>query len=252
MYQGVLCDLSGVLFVGDRALPGAVEDLFSLRAAGIPVRFVTNVTRQSREGLLGRLSDLGLEIDADDLFTPAQAARGYVRERGLSPYILVHPMLQPELADLVSPRPDAVLLGDAGHAFSYESLNTAFRVLIEERGAPLLAMGTNRYFRAADGLSLDIGPFVHALEYAAEAEAVVLGKPARAFFLQAVDSMGLAPEEVVMIGDDWKVDVEGAMAAGLGGILVRTGKYRPGDEERIGIPGAQACDDLGAAVDLIL
>ncbi|MDQ2694961.1 MAG: TIGR01458 family HAD-type hydrolase [Pseudomonadota bacterium] len=251
MIRGVLFDLGGVLYVGDRPLPGAREALISLRAAGIPMRFITNTTRLPRNGVVARLAAMNLKIPAQYLFTPAQAARSYLAAHQLTPHLLVHPRLHGEFADLIKDGPaNAVLMGDAGHAFTYETLNTAFRLLLD--GAPLLAMGKNRYFKERDGLSLDIGPFVVALEYAADVDAVILGKPAPDFFLAAVASLGLPPEEVVMIGDDAAADVGGALAAGLQGILVRTGKYRPGDEAEVLARGARVFANVDEAVDYIL
>ena len=96
------------------------------------------------------------------------------------------------------------------------------------------AFAKNRNFLDHDGeLSLDAGPFVAALEYASGREATVFGKPAAMFFKLAVESLRCAPEEVAMIGDDVEADVGGAMAAGLMGVLVRTGKYRPGQEAHL-------------------
>jgi len=86
-----------------------------------------------------------------------------------------------------------------------------------------------RYWMAPEGISLDVAPFVVALEHAAGREALVLGKPARGFFLAAVDRLGLEPKEVLMIGDDIKTDVAGAQEAGLKGALAKTGKFRPAD-----------------------
>ncbi|HTZ88603.1 MAG TPA: HAD-IA family hydrolase, partial [Solirubrobacteraceae bacterium] len=63
-----------------------------------------------------------------------------------------------------------------------------------------------------------------ALEYATRREAVVVGKPSEDFFAAALADMEL--EQAVMIGDDVEADVGGAMAAGLPGVLVRTGKFR--------------------------
>jgi phospholysine phosphohistidine inorganic pyrophosphate phosphatase len=82
---------------------------------------------------------------------------------------------------------------------------------------------------ASDGLRLDAGPFVRALEYATGKQALVLGKPAPAFFRLAMDDLGLSPRRMAMVGDDIEVDVGGAQRAGMRGILVRTGKFQPGD-----------------------
>lgn len=250
MIRAVLCDLSGVLYQGETAFEGALDALLSFQAAGIPVKYITNTTRNPRRVLMNRLLGMGFRLGEKDLFTPATAALSHLRAHGLSPHLLVHPRLEPEFADLPSGEPNAVLVGDAGEGFSYGSLNAAFRLVME--GAPLLALGVNRYFREDGGLSLDAGPFVRALEYAASVQALVLGKPSADFFRTAIADFGVPPEQVVMIGDDYESDVEGAMAAGLKGILVRTGKYRDGDEDRISRPGAAVCDDIGSAVDLIL
>ncbi len=250
MIRAVLFDLSGVLYIGDEAVPGAVDALARLASAKIPVAFVTNVSQKPRALLLEQLQRLGLPITSEALLTAPDAARTYLRAHRLSPYLIVHAAIEHEFSDFAGSRPDAVLLGDAGDGFTHARLNQAFRLMMD--GAPLLAMGNNRYFRDVDGLSLDIGPYVAALEYAADRRAVLLGKPAAAFFNAALERLGCSPDEAVMIGDDAEADVEGALRAGLHAILVRTGKYRAGDEHRIRIPGAVVCADVGAAVSDIL
>jgi HAD superfamily hydrolase (TIGR01458 family) len=125
---------------------------------------------------------------------------------------------------------DAVVVGDLGPAWSFDALNRAFRCVTD--GATLVACQRNRYWRDASGLVLDAGPFVAALEFAAGREAVLVGKPSPLFFGAALDGLGLRPGEAVMVGDDAEADAGGAIAAGLAGWLVRTGKYRPGDESR--------------------
>ena len=95
----------------------------------------------------------------------------------------------------------------------------------------LVALGMSRYAQEKDGLVLDVAPFIKALEHASGCEAVVMGKPAIEFFDAAIRKLGASPAQTVMIGDDIVVDVGGAQAAGLAGVLVRTGKFRPRDLE---------------------
>jgi HAD superfamily hydrolase (TIGR01458 family) len=97
--------------------------------------------------------------------------------------------------------------------------------------ATLVTLGMTRYWLAADGISLDVAPFVAALEHATGRKAIVFGKPDARFFLAACETLGLAAGEVLMIGDDIDADVGGAQAAGLKGALVKTGKFRPADLE---------------------
>lgn len=243
--EAVLLDLSGVLYVGERPLPGAREALARLRAEGLPLRFLTNTSRSTRAAVAARLARMGLAVPEAEIFTAPRAALARIRARGLRPMLLVHPGLVPEFEGVATEPPDAVFLGDAGEAFTYAALNRAFRLLME--GAPLLAVGRNRYFREPDGLSLDAGPFVAALEHAAGVEAEIVGKPAPAFFRAACADLGVPPARCLMIGDDVEADVAGAVSAGLQGLLVRTGKYRPGDEARLP-PGALVADDLAQAV----
>ncbi len=249
--RGVLLDLGGVLYVGDEPISGAVEAVERLRAAGLPLRLLTNTTRRTRKQVHEKLRRLGFEVEENEIVTAPVAVRNRLLAEGLRPMLLIHPELEPEFADMDQRDPNIVVLGDAGEGFTYAALNQAFRLLME--GAPLVATGANRYFREADGLSLDLGPFVAALEYAAGTEAEVLGKPAAAAFLRCVEELGCAPRECVMIGDDVASDVLGALDAGLRGILVQTGKYRDGDEKALtDHPGAHSVPDVSAAVDAIL
>jgi HAD superfamily hydrolase (TIGR01458 family) len=248
--RGVLVDLAGVVYQGELLLPGVTAALARLKEHIPRIRYLTNTTRSTRRSLVERLRRLGLSIEEKEVFSAPQAARRLLQERGLRPLLLVHPDLLPEFADFSTHEPNAVVLGDAGAAISYDGLNRAFRLLME--GGPLISMGRNRYFRESSGLSLDAGPFAAALEYAAGIRAEVVGKPDPEFFHLALSDLACPASEAVMIGDDVHDDVCGAIAAGLRGILVRTGKYRPGDEKHLAAPSGTVADNIASAVDAIL
>jgi len=252
MIRGVLLDLAGVVYEGDHVLTGAINAVARLHGSGLSLRFVTNTTTRTKTALLARLTGFGLEIESEELFTPGQAAKAWLTEHGASPVLLVHPNLRCEFADLPTGPKRAVVVGDAGKDFTFENMNHAFRALID--GATLLALAKNRTFKDDDGkLSLDAGAFVAALEYSSGEKAIVLGKPSPHFFDAALASMGCAPEHAVMVGDDAESDVAGALRAGLArAVLVRTGKYRKGDETRFDPGPTATVDDLPAAVQWIL
>jgi HAD superfamily hydrolase (TIGR01458 family) len=231
MIDVLLLDLSGVLYDGDRVIPGAPEAVARARDGGIPVRFITNTSQKTRSGLLAHLSGMGFEVSPDELFSAVDAARGWLEQRDLRPWCLVHRDIRSEFEDLASEDPNAVLITDAAEDFTYANLNRAFQLCLA--GAPLVGVGRNRYFKSGDDLLLDAGPFIRAVEFAADVEATIVGKPAAAFFRLALQSTGVAPAQALMVGDDVFGDVQGALAAGLAGCLVRTGKYRAGDEARI-------------------
>ncbi len=252
MIRAALLDLAGVIYDGDTPIPGAIEAVGQLRDAGLSIRFLTNTTRTPRGELLRRLHGMGLPIEDEQLFTPAQAARAWLQARGLSPHLLVHPALEQDFAGLPRGEAEAVVVGDAAQGFSYDALNAAFRKLLHAEA--FVALARNRSFKDDDGeLSLDTGAFVTALEYASRREAVLLGKPAADFFRGALASLGSDGKDAVMVGDDAEADVAGALEAGLGAaLLVRTGKYRPGDESRAQPSPSATVADLAAAVRWIL
>ena len=223
--RGLLLDLDGTLYVGNQPIEGAREAVESLRASGLALRYVTNTTRKPRREVSEHLRSLGFRVEEAEIFTPARAASGLIGDK--SCYPLVDESLLEDLREITldENRPDYVLVGDLGEDFTYDRVNAAFRYLVG--GAELLALQKNRYWRTQEGLSLDAGPFVAALEYASGKSATVVGKPERDFFRLALEDMGLGPHEVAMVGDDAEADVAGAQAAGLHGILVKTGKYHP-------------------------
>jgi len=225
----VLLDIDGVLYVGDEPIAGAVAALDQLRALSAGLRLLTNTTSRSRRQIVEHLHELGFDVASDEVLTPAALAVRHCREREYqSVKLLVGEALRDDLAELSDVAGggavDAVILGDLGDGFTPEVLNEAFRLLMD--GAELVALQHNRYWRRPDGLVLDVGAYSAALEYATAKKAAVVGKPAPAFFAAALADLNAQADRAVMIGDDIEADVGGAIAAGLRGILVRTGKYR--------------------------
>lgn len=223
----VLFDLSGVLISPTGSLEGAVQTVAACRRAGLVLRFVTNTASRSKAMLLQDLAQRGFKVHPEELFTAPQAARAYIQQHQLRPFCILHPNLKAEFADVHQSQPNAVLLGDAHEGLSYAAMNQAFALM--EAGAPLIGIGKNKYYKDTHGLNLDAGPFIHALEWATNTQALIMGKPNANFFAQVVDSTGFRAGQCLMIGDDVLGDVQGAMNAGLQGALVQTGKYKPKD-----------------------
>ncbi|MEZ4732185.1 MAG: TIGR01458 family HAD-type hydrolase [Caldilineaceae bacterium] len=231
--DGLLIDIEGVLIRGTEVIPGAQEALETLRARGIPYRFITNTTIYCRHTLVERLQALGFPIQLEELFTATYVAARYLKEQNAQSYYpLLLPDAQQEFAglDVNEEQPDFVVVGDMGASFTFPRLNRALQAILN--GARFVALHKKRTWRTAEGLYMDAGPFVVALEYAAELKAEVVGKPSRAYFRMALDDLGIAPERVAMIGDDIESDVRGAQLIGMKGWLVKTGRFRKEDLAR--------------------
>jgi HAD superfamily hydrolase (TIGR01458 family) len=252
--HGFLIDLDGTVLDGPNLVSGVPEALALLRARDVPYRLVTNTTSKPRSAILTKMRTLGLELAPEAILTAPLIGREYLLQRGLNRcYPLLKDSLQEDLPgiEFVEHSPQAVLVGDLGDELRYEALNRGFRFLLDPEVA-FITLARNRYFRGSDGdLCMDVGATVAALEYAAARTAVLVGKPAREFFLLGCQSMGVTPEETIVIGDDLEADVGGALAAGCAGVLVRTGKFRPEQLEKSGIRPDRVLDSLAGLPGLL-
>ncbi|MDX6424922.1 MAG: hypothetical protein QOD52_327 [Gaiellaceae bacterium] len=207
-----------------------------LRADGHRIRFVSNTTTRSRAQVGEQLRQMGIEVEDDELQTTGRVAARVLK--GKRVLALTMPGLLDDLEglQLVGMNVEAVLLGGAdegeetGRVFSYLNLNRAFHEL--EAGADLYCLHKNRWWQTADGARLDAGAFVAGLEYAADIEATVLGKPSNAYFAAALEALDAEAGLTWMVGDDLETDIVGAHKHGMKTLLVRTGKFRPDDVDR--------------------
>lgn len=231
--DGLLISIEGVLLHGNEVIPGAHAALQRLRARGIPHRFITNTTTYSRQTMVERLQAFDFSIAQEELFTATYAAAQFLRAQNAQRYFpLLLPDAQLEFTGIETDEenPEFVVVGDMGADFTFQRLNPAMRAVM--KGARLIALHKKRTWRTEEGIFLDAGPFVVALEYATEVKAEVVGKPSKAYFRMVLDSLGLEPARVAMIGDDIESDIRGAQLIGMHGWLVKTGRFRKEDLAR--------------------
>jgi phospholysine phosphohistidine inorganic pyrophosphate phosphatase len=250
--RGFLIDLDGTVLEAQDLLPGVVQALAFLKAREVPYRLVTNTTSKPHSAIMEKIRSHGLDLPPDAVITAPVIGRAYLLQKGLTRcYPLIRDSLREDFhgIEFVEHSPQAVLIGDLGEELSYGALNRAFRFLLDHEIA-FVTLARNRYFRGGDGLCLDVGATVAALEYATGRTAVLIGKPAHEFFLGACQSMGVAPEDTIVIGDDLEADVGGAIAAGCQGVLVRTGKFRPVQLENSPVRPDRVLDSLADLPDL--
>jgi len=224
----LLLDLDGTIFQGRALIPGALEALLFLKNAQIPYRFITNATRMTKKKLVLMLGDMGLSVSSDDIFSAPHVAAIYCKNKGYKKILLSVPDKEMEedfsTFQLVDHNPDAIVLGDMGAGFTFNLINSLFNHILD--GSELVALHKNRFWKSADGYSLDIGAFVSALEYASGRPASIMGKPNSNLFVLASREWNLPAEKILMVGDDIEGDVGGALNAGMKSILVKTGKFR--------------------------
>lgn len=159
---------------------------------------MTNTTKESTKSLYERLRKIGFKLEQNEIYSSLSATVTYVTKNNLNPfYILSKDALQ-DFPPVLSSKFDSVVIGLAPEESNYNNLNTAFRLIMN--GCPLIAIHQGKYYKEADGLSIGPGCFIKGLEYATERKSIVVGKPNKYFFENAIPE-GVAPEECVMIGD---------------------------------------------------
>ena len=234
MPGGVLFDLDGVIFQGGMLIPGAEDVILKLQASRIPYRFITNTTRITKNNLVNMLSKMGFSVTPEEIFAAPHAAVEYCKLKGYKNISLIVP--DEEMKEdfsafqLVEENPEAIVVGDMSKLFTFELLNRLFKNIIY--GAELIAMHKNRYWKSVDGLTIDLGAFISALEYATGKSAVVVGKPDPNLFKLAVYGWGLSENSIYVVGDDLDGDIGGAHNSGMKSVLVKTGKFREGNLKR--------------------
>ncbi len=236
--HALLIDLDGVLYQENDLIAGGLETMHWIEEQNIDYLFVTNTTSKSRALLENKIRQMGFSVDLRRIITPVVASSKWLHEKKLKSVALFVKsdacidFSGIEAIDMENESvAEAIIIGDLGDSWDYSTLNCAFRLLMQAPKPVLIALGMTRFWRSHDGLSLDVAPFVKALEHAADCTAEIIGKPSRSFYDSALSLLGYSADSVVMIGDDIVGDVEAAQNSGIRGLLVRTGKFRKQDLE---------------------
>ena len=215
------------------------------------MRFTTNTDSVTPAQLVARLAAMGIDVTEDEVLTPVVVAAGlFARTAGCRVLAVASTSVREALAShLAGPgeQPTHVLVADPSYGACYAELDAACRALRD--GAELVATQMGRRVRRDDGEHLDTGGWVRMLEYAAEVDARVLGKPSPDFVGIALAALGTAPDAALVVGDDVEFDLAAARAVGTRVALVRTGKAGGGRPEA---GAADAVIDSIAALPALL
>ncbi len=250
--RGLLIDLDGVIYNDSQPIPGAVDAIRFVRERNIPFRFITNTTMKSREALAAKLNAMGISAYPHDIFSAASAGADFLRQhKENASFLLLTEEAKREYAGIPQTKENAcfVVVGDLGNDVSISLLNDAFNCLM--RGAQLVALQKNRFWLSDDGYKMDAGAFVAMLEYAANVQAILIGKPSAKFFDLALRSLNLPAAEVMMIGDDIESDIAGATSMGMKTCLVKTGKYREIDRQRAAVQPQMVLESIAQLPELL-
>ena len=229
--KGLLIDLEGVLYNDNKLIPGSIEVIKELKKKSLKLRFLTNTTATPRKLIFNKLQDFGFDIEEEEIFTPIIATKNYLRDNKIKKIALITNIeIIEEFKDyeITQKDPEVVIMGDIYKNFKWDILDMIFKLVYLENST-LIALHQNKYCMRDGKISLDLGPFVKAIEYSSGKKSILMGKPEKNFFNLAIKDLGIIKNNILMIGDDITSDIEGSINANLKAIQVKTGKFQEKD-----------------------
>ncbi|GEB34567.1 TIGR01457 family HAD-type hydrolase [Brevibacillus parabrevis] len=226
-YKGYLLDLDGTIYRGHEAIPGAGEFVRYLQDKQIPYLFLTNNSSTSAERVADRLTGMGIEATARDVYTTSMATVQYLQEQapaGANVYAIGEEGLLTQLEAagyrLTEADPDYVIVG-IDRAFTYEKLAVAARAI--RSGATFIATNADAALPTDAGLFPGNGSLVAAVSVASATKPIVIGKPESIIVRYALEVLGTKASETLIVGDNLFTDIEAGANSGLDSLLVLTG-----------------------------
>lgn len=266
--DGVILDLDGTVYLGESALPGAVETCRNLRQRGKKLLFVSNKPLQDRETYVDKLSRLGIPAVADDVLTSTHVLGLYLSRTapGLRLYVIGEENTREELRrhglivlDELSGQNHLEVMNPTGidavvvafdRTLDYRKLNTAYQALM--RGAHFFATNTDKACPMPGGAIPDAGATVKALEHiSGRAVELVAGKPSPLMLQEAGKMTGVPLDHCLMVGDRLETDIRMGLEAGMHTALVLTGVSRREDVEISSIKPDFILENLARLLDII-
>lgn len=251
LMKGVLFDVDGVLTYQGRTCPGAIETVDVLRNKGIILRFVTNSTLKSRKSCAEQMRKAGFSVVEEEVITASYATAIYLKEiKPKSVWVLLEREGFNEFKEFNhnNENPEYIIVGDYRDKFTFGNMNKVLRLLL--KGAKLIGMSQELVDTSMGDTELNVGSWVHMLEWASGVSAVYIGKPNPYMFELALNSMGLDKDDVVMAGDNVATDVKGAHNVGMKAVLVKTGEFVE-EDLNLGITPDFICDSVKGIVDIL-
>ena len=251
IFAGYVVDLDGTVYLGDKPLPGAVDALAGIRAAGSRVVFLTNNPLHSAADYAERLRSLGIQADEHEVVTPLAVLTSYLRERhsGAAALTVAEPLVDQTLRTAgitvtTEPSEADVVVVSFDWTFDYAKLLRAFRA-VRRRGATIVATNPDPFCPSPDGGLPDCAAMLAAVEACTGARAeAVLGKPGLQMAAEVRSRLAVAPSDAAMVGDRILTDVAMSRALGVTSILVLSGATTAADVAASAVQPDYVIDNL--------
>ena len=224
--KGFICDMDGVIYLGNQLLPGVREFVNWLNENGKQFLFLTNSSERSPKELQQKLQRMGLDIDEEHFYTSALATAAFLKKQapGCTAFVIGAPGLLNALYDvgvtMNDVDPDYVIVGETA-SYNYEVITKAVRLVLN--GARLIATNSDLTGPTEFGIAPACRSLVAPVELATGRKAYFMGKPNPLMMRTGLHLLGVHSEEAAMVGDRMDTDVIAGMESGLATVLVLSG-----------------------------
>lgn len=238
---GFICDMDGVIYHGNRLLPGVKEFVAWLYREKKRFLFLTNSSERTPRELQQKLARMGLDVDESHFYTSALATAQFLKTQspGCSAYVIGAPGLYNALYEagvtVNDVDPDYVVVGET-QSYNYESILHAVELI--NRGARLVGTNTDLTGPSERGIIPACRALIAPIELATGVNAYFVGKPNPLMMRTGLRLLGVHSEDAAIVGDRMDTDIIAGTESGLETVLVLSGvtaredlkryAYRPG------------------------
>ena len=232
--QGVICDMDGVLYHGNRLLPGAAEFVNWLIENDKNFLFLTNSSQYTPRELQQKLARMGINVDQSHFYTSALATAHFLDNQapGCSAYVIGEHGVLNALYDMGitynDVDPDYVVVGEAS-SYNLEQITKAVRLV--NAGARLIGTNSDLTGPTENGIAPACRALISPIELATGRTAYFVGKPNPLMMRTGLRLLGVHSEDAVMVGDRMDTDIIAGIETGLDTVLVLSGVTRRVDTE---------------------
>lgn len=224
--KAFICDMDGVLYHGDRLLPGVPEFVEWLKKNKKKFLFLTNNSGYTPKELQQKLLRLGVEVNEDGFYTSALATASFLQSQapGCSAYVLGQPGLMNALYDvgitMNSVNPDYVVVGE-DYGLNYEMLERATNLVL--KGARLIGCNSDLTGPIEHGIAPACRALIAPIELAASVDAYFVGKPNPLMMRHALKKLNTDEKDTAIVGDRMDTDIMAGVEAEIDTVLVLSG-----------------------------
>ncbi|TXC91197.1 TIGR01457 family HAD-type hydrolase [Metabacillus litoralis] len=225
-YKGYLIDLDGTMYRGSEQIEAASEFVTYLAKNNLPYLFVTNNSSQTPQQVAEKLNRFQISATKESVFTTSQATANYISEEkeNATIYVIGEEGLKQALINnghqLVDDHPDYVVIG-IDREISYEKLSKA--CIAVRNGATFISTNGDIAIPTEKGLLPGNGALTSVISVSTNTSPIFIGKPERIIVEQALQQLGVAKQDTVMVGDNYATDIMAGINCGLDTLLVHTG-----------------------------